>query len=68
MSDSEDESRDKSLKIVIIGDGSSGKVSILINYSLNKKLVQLKHYLKKCRPQYQLDIPKINSIGSIIKH
>ena len=37
MSDSEDESRDKSLKIVIIGDGSSGKVSSLIIYSLNKK-------------------------------
>ena len=29
MSDSEDESRDKNLKIVIIGDGSSGKVKYL---------------------------------------
>ncbi len=28
MSDSEDESRDRNLKIVIIGDGSSGKVCI----------------------------------------
>ena len=26
MSDSEDESRDRKLKVVIIGDGSSGKV------------------------------------------
>ena len=26
MSDSEDESRDKTIKLVIIGDGSSGKV------------------------------------------
>ncbi len=29
MSDSEDESQDKNLKIVIIGDGSSGKVRII---------------------------------------
>jgi len=29
MSDSEDESRDRKLKVVIIGDGSSGKVSRL---------------------------------------
>jgi Ras-related protein Rab-28 len=33
MSDSEDESRDRSLKIVIIGDGSSGKTSISTRYS-----------------------------------
>jgi hypothetical protein len=26
MSDSEDESRDRKLKVVIVGDGSSGKV------------------------------------------
>lgn len=29
MSDSEDESRNKNLKVVLIGDGSSGKVRIL---------------------------------------
>ena len=67
MSDSEDESRDKSLKIVIIGDGSSGKVSGLIIYSSNKKR-SIKILFKKFRPQFQLDIPKINSIGNTIKH
>ena len=30
MSDSEDESRDKKLKVVIIGDGSSGKVCVIL--------------------------------------
>ena len=39
MSDSEDESRDKNLKIVIIGDGSSGKVYNINNsyYNINLK-------------------------------
>ena len=37
MSDSEDESRDHNLKIVIIGDGSSGKVSYLLK---NKFTIQ----------------------------
>ena len=38
MSDSEDESKDRNLKLVIIGDGSSGKVwnlyflILMINY------------------------------------
>lgn len=34
MSDSEDESRDRTLKIVIIGDGSSGKVNLLLKKEL----------------------------------
>lgn len=29
MSDSEDESKDTNLKVVLIGDGSSGKVKIV---------------------------------------
>jgi Ras-related protein Rab-28 len=33
MSDSEDESRNKNIKLVLIGDGSSGKTSISTRYS-----------------------------------
>ena len=40
MSDSEDESRDKTLKIVIIGDGSSGKV--ILNFWLISTYLDLR--------------------------
>jgi hypothetical protein len=64
MSDSEDESRDKTLKIVIIGDGSSGKV--LLNLKAHQLLLIL--FLYSLRPPYQHDTRKINSTDSIIKH
>ena len=42
MSDSEDESRDKTLKVVIIGDGSSGKVT---KFSFSRTIFLLNNYV-----------------------
>ncbi|XP_033756413.1 LOW QUALITY PROTEIN: ras-related protein Rab-28-like [Pecten maximus] len=53
MSDSEDESPDKQLKIVIMGDGSSGKTSIATRYSQEqfgrqyKQTIGLDFFLKR---------------------
>ena len=60
MSDSEGESNEKHLKIVIVGDGSSGKVR-------NKKYKTLVE-IYFIRHRLQHDILRINSKNNIIKH
>lgn len=46
MSDSEDEAPDKQLKIVIMGDGASGKVkhSISVVFSNRENIKRVKEY------------------------
>ena len=44
MSDSEEETKDKQLKIAILGDGSAGKVRIIITGNL-VTLGMLLHYI-----------------------
>lgn len=66
MSDSEDESKDTNLKVVLIGDGSSGKVSISVDLLLNP---DESNYLNRSdRLRFRPDTPKINSRDSTIKH
>ncbi|XP_064630356.1 ras-related protein Rab-28-like [Lineus longissimus] len=53
MSDSEDETKDKQLKIVVIGDGASGKTSLTTRYSQQqfgkqyKQTIGLDFFLKR---------------------
>lgn len=62
MSDSEGESFEKQVKIVLVGDGSAGKVDFLME---KKKRV---FYCISPRLPFRKDFPKMHSIVIIIKH
>ena len=62
MSDSEGESFEKQVKIVLVGDGSAGKVDYLIE---EKK--RIFYYVFRRLP-FRKDFPKMHSIVIIIKH
>jgi Ras-related protein Rab-28 len=67
MSDSEDESRDRTLKVVIIGDGSSGKVSIfkmkLLIYQKRPKILYFKTSISTRYSQDQFDRQYNQTLG-----
>lgn len=62
MSDSEGESYEKQVKVVLVGDGSAGKVDLIHE---KKKKTSVGFFP---RLPFRKDFPKMHSIEIIIKH
>lgn len=63
MSDSEGESYEKQVKVVLVGDGSAGKVDRI--HEKKKKKTSVGFFP---RLLFRKDFPKMHSIEIIIKH